>query len=320
MANIRNSAFGSNLRIVRRAWRAIVRLSPKLLSFAFLVFLSSVSVGQSPWARQNNDGNSGRTSGEALASALQISTAAAGSNRCAFCHPAEVEGYARSTMAHSLRRAAHEPDGTVNASGSRITMHSSAAGFFQRWENRGETIEYRIEYVIGSGAHASGYLTDIGGHLFQSPVAFYSSRQSYDLAPGYEDLANPDFTRPVTEECLLCHSGTALYVPGSLNQYRSPVFLQNQLRASAATALLKSIWRTLVRARLSIPQSSSQLPATASASSVTCLAPHVFSIQEKGSAILFLGNAWKTSTPSTMTPRLRPRPPAHSKSSARSSS
>src|SRR5580698_99893 len=93
------------------------------------------------------------------------------------------------------------------------------------WRGRRvRTFDYRIEYVIGSGTHASGYLTDIGGHLFQSPLAYYSSRQSYDLAPGYENLANPDFTRPVTEECVLCHSGTALFVPGTLNQYRSPVF------------------------------------------------------------------------------------------------
>jgi len=81
-----------------------------------------------------------------------------------------------------------------------------------------------VDFVIGSGTRASGYLVDMGGHLFQSPVAFYTSRQSYDLAPGYENLRDPDFTRPVGEECLLCHSGTALHVAGTLNQYRSPVF------------------------------------------------------------------------------------------------
>ncbi|MGB9465780.1 MAG: multiheme c-type cytochrome, partial [Candidatus Acidiferrum sp.] len=103
-------------------------------------------------------------------------------------------------------------------------MHSSPGGYWQRWENAGDSSEYRVDYVVGSGIHASGYLLDLGGHLFQSPVAFYTSRQSYDLAPGYENLPDPDFTRPVSEECVLCHSGTALHVPGALNQYRSPVF------------------------------------------------------------------------------------------------
>ena len=127
-------------------------------------------------------------------------------------------------MAHALRRAGQEPDGTVNAQGTKITIHSSPTGYWQTWENAGDKADYRIDYVIGSGEHASGYLVDIGGHLFQSPVAYYKSRQSYDLAPGYENSLDPDFTRPVSEECVLCHSGTALYVPGTLNEYRSPAF------------------------------------------------------------------------------------------------
>jgi photosynthetic reaction center cytochrome c subunit len=151
------------------------------------------------------------------------------SRRCILCHPDEVAGYARSAMAHSLRRAASEPPGSVEAHGSRITMRSSPDGYFQRWENAGETSEYRIDYVIGSGTHAAGYLAELGGHLFQSPVAFYTARQSYDLAPGYENTADPDFTRPVSEECVLCHSGRALHVSGTLNQYRPPVFTEEAI-------------------------------------------------------------------------------------------
>jgi photosynthetic reaction center cytochrome c subunit len=127
-------------------------------------------------------------------------------------------------MAHSLRRAGQEADGTVTANGSKITIHSSATGLWQDWENASDKSRYHVDFVIGSGSHASGYLVDIGGHLFQSPVAYYKSRQSYDLAPGYENVRDPDFTRPVSEECVLCHSGTALHVPGTLNEYRTPVF------------------------------------------------------------------------------------------------
>jgi len=147
-----------------------------------------------------------------------------GAERCQFCHPAEVEGFARSAMAHALRRPGKEPDGVVSANGSKITIHSNATGFWQTWENAGEKSDYRVDYVIGSGEHASGYLVDIGGHLFQSPVAYYKSRASYDLAPGYEKQADPDFTRPLSDECVLCHSGVALHVRGTLNQYRSPAF------------------------------------------------------------------------------------------------
>ena len=149
-----------------------------------------------------------------------------GPDRCRFCHPAEVEGYARSAMARALRRPGQESAGTVTANGTTITIHSSPGGFTQTWENSGERADYRVDYVIGSGEHASGYLVNLGGHLFQSPVAFYKSRQSYDLAPGYESVRDPDFTRPVPEECVLCHSGSAQHVPGTLNQYRSLAFTQ----------------------------------------------------------------------------------------------
>jgi tetratricopeptide (TPR) repeat protein len=127
-------------------------------------------------------------------------------------------------MAHSLRRAGQEPEGTVQTPDAKITMHSSPTGYWQRLESGGDATNYRIDYVIGSGNHASGYLVDLAGHLFQSPVAYYASRQAYDLAPGYEGLANPDFTRPVAEGCVFCHSGTALHIAGTSNEYRVPAF------------------------------------------------------------------------------------------------
>ena len=148
-----------------------------------------------------------------------------GAEHCQFCHPSEVEGYARSAMAHSLRRADSEPNGTVTTGDSRITIHSSTDGYWQQLESGAGVTNYRIDYVIGSGKHASGYLLDLAGHLFQSPVAYYSSRQAYDLAPGYEKVSSPDFTRPISESCLFCHSGSALKIPGTANAYRSPPFL-----------------------------------------------------------------------------------------------
>jgi tetratricopeptide (TPR) repeat protein len=148
----------------------------------------------------------------------------AGASRCAVCHASEVEGYARSAMAHSLRRAGHEPAGTVTTPDAKITMYSSPTGSWQRLDAAGDVSKYKIDYVIGSGNHASGYLVDIDGHLFQSPVAFYKSRNSYDLAPGYENTKDPDFTRPVAEGCVFCHAGTELHVADTDNQYRAPVF------------------------------------------------------------------------------------------------
>ena len=204
--------------MARRFQSAIATQVLSLIPFFMLIFFGSGLPGRCQAV------GSAPGTGDAHGSVQQIPSEPAGANRCVFCHPAEVEGYARSAMAHSLRRAGQEPDGTVTAGATRITAHSSADGYWQRRENGEDKTEYRADYVVGSGNHANGYLINLGGHLFQSPIAYYKSRQAYDLAPGYENTPDPDFTRPVSEECVLCHSGTALHVSGTLNQYRSPVF------------------------------------------------------------------------------------------------
>jgi len=51
-----------------------------------------------------------------------------GAERCAFCHQSEVEGYARSAMAHALRRAAQEPQGKVQLPHSTIAVTSNSSG------------------------------------------------------------------------------------------------------------------------------------------------------------------------------------------------
>jgi hypothetical protein len=63
-------------------------------------------------------------------------------------------------------------------------MYSDKAGSWQTLNSHGTTTTYHVDYVIGSGTHASGYMMDLGDHLFQSPVAYYLSRSAYGLAPG----------------------------------------------------------------------------------------------------------------------------------------
>ena len=138
----------------------------------------------------------------------------------------------------------------------RTARRDPSAGSWQRWENGGDESEYHVDWVVGSGNHASDYLVDIGGHLFQSPVAYYKSRQSYDFAPGYEHQSDPDFTRPVRHECVLCHSGTALHVSETLNEYRSPVF---PATAEAITCKRSFSWTKCAKtSRLTPPNSPSR--------------------------------------------------------------
>jgi hypothetical protein len=154
-----------------------------------------------------------------------------GAHPCESCHPKEVAGYSHSSMARSLRRPGNEPEGAFKAPGSatRFAIHSDSKGAWQRMEHAGEESEYRDADVIGSGSHAAGYLIQIGDHLFQSPICYYTNRRAYDLAPGFERISEPDFTRPVGEECVLCHSGRPLHVTGTVNQYTRPVFAEEAI-------------------------------------------------------------------------------------------
>ena len=150
---------------------------------------------------------------------------------CESCHPKEVAGYLHSGMARSLRRPAREPQGafTAAASKTRFTIRADSKGTWQQMERAGEITEYPVAYVVGSGNHAAGYLIQVDGHLFQSPICYYTNRRSYGLAPGYERISEPDFTRPVGEECVLCHSGRPLHVPGSANRYAPAVFAEEAI-------------------------------------------------------------------------------------------
>jgi hypothetical protein len=143
---------------------------------------------------------------------------------CIDCHKDEVNGYARSKMALSMRLPAHEAEGMVHAPQATLRMYSNREGTWQILESHGQTETYRVDYVVGSGTHASGYIASFANHLFQSPVAYYRRKAAYGLAPGYETESDPDFTRPVKPGCLFCHAGSFAPVSGTINEYAAQPF------------------------------------------------------------------------------------------------
>ena len=106
---------------------------------------------------------------------------------CAACHPTQVEGYLETGMGRSLSRLYNQPDGAFSHefSETRFTVASSGTGMLQRVERDGWHSEQRVEFVIGSGNHAFGYLIARGRHLFQPPISYYARRGMWDVAPGY---------------------------------------------------------------------------------------------------------------------------------------
>lgn len=76
-----------------------------------------------------------------------------------------------------------------------------------------------VDWAVGSGHQGKSYLVQFGDALFQSPLAWYASRRAWDLSPGYPAERRLNFLRPITEECLTCHAGSAATIPGTLNRY-----------------------------------------------------------------------------------------------------
>ena len=169
-----------------------------------------------------------RTLGFALAAMLTVLSGSgiADDSPCTACHAKQVEAYLETGMGRSLSRSHHRLDASFSHefSGSRFVVESTARGMLQRVERDGWDSENRVEFVIGSGNHAFGYLVARGRHLFQSPISYYTRRGLWDVAPGYEDNAHPEFERPVTAECVWCHAGRPRPIRGTLNQYGNPSF------------------------------------------------------------------------------------------------
>lgn len=144
---------------------------------------------------------------------------------CVSCHPKEVAGYAVTQMAHSLARPGREPDAkfTHAASKTGFWVETKDSHMVQGLERDGVKGQYDVVYAIGSGAHAFAYIIDLGGHLFQSPIGYFPGR-GWAMSPGYEESRAPDFNRPVSTDCLFCHSGRARPVSGTYNAYQDPPF------------------------------------------------------------------------------------------------
>jgi predicted CXXCH cytochrome family protein len=68
-------------------------------------------------------------------------------------------------------------------------------------------IDLPVRFLIGSGNFTRSYLVEVNGFLHESPVTWFTSRQSWDMSPGYDFPRHWSFERPITIGCLSCHAG-----------------------------------------------------------------------------------------------------------------
>ncbi len=111
-------------------------------------------------------------------------------------------------MGDSLSTPGEEPDGRFvhQASGAIVSIFRKDGAMHHKIEERGLSADYPISYAIGFGSVGRSYLIELGGHFFQSPAAFYTAHSEWNPSPGYETERILDFTRPITSDCLVCHS------------------------------------------------------------------------------------------------------------------
>jgi hypothetical protein len=159
-----------------------------------------------------------------------------GDAACARCHADLVQAYRTHPMGRSLGPvnlvAIPGTDSpTFQAQGLEYSVERRGDRVFHKEIKRGpkgEIVsqnEAEARYVIGSGEQAIAFLVERGdGHLFESPITWYSRKQKWDLSPGYQQ-DNLHFERFIKPACLFCHSNRFDHVAGTENKYRQPIFL-----------------------------------------------------------------------------------------------
>jgi hypothetical protein len=163
-----------------------------------------------------------------LMAALLSSPAHASDSQCRSCHPAQTAGYAKSGMAQSMSRPVAEtaPNRQFRhvASGTQLRVGWQSGRMIHTIERSDGTESHPIAWAIGSGKHGKSYLLQIGDAIFQSPLSWYSTRKDWGASPGFENDSRLSFFRPITTDCLSCHSQEARPVRATLNRYLDPPF------------------------------------------------------------------------------------------------
>lgn len=137
---------------------------------------------------------------------------------CAQCHPKVVQDHLASPMGRSSGPvvASAEIPGTFRhpASNTRFDLRRGPGGFELAWGRERVT----LALYIGSRHNGRSYAWQTGDYLYQAPVGYYSERKAWDMAPGYFQDRTPDLDRPITRECLFCHSSGARFATATQNR------------------------------------------------------------------------------------------------------
>src|SRR5262249_50511077 len=151
-----------------------------------------------------------------------------GTSACAECHQANHKSYLLTTHSRAMNDIdpkAEPPDGAFDHRPSGRSYRVYRQGDQLRHEEilrspEGKEIAHMdlpIRYLIGSGNFTRSYAVEVDGFLHESPITWYSSRQKWDMSPGYDGPQHAGFERPVGVACLACHAGRVEETAGAVH-------------------------------------------------------------------------------------------------------
>ena len=159
---------------------------------------------------------------------------------CARCHAQIFRSYITTPMANAsglatekLRTGAfvHAPSGMEY----KISLSNGHGELGYRSLNvPGIAGRLPLSYFLGSGHLGTTYLYTTGNFLFESPIAWYATSQSYDMKPGLADLDHMPPPLPMQSGCMRCHmSEVQASDAGTINRYRGLPFLHTGITCEA---------------------------------------------------------------------------------------
>lgn len=152
---------------------------------------------------------------------------------CVDCHAEIVQHYATSGMSRSWRRVTSDATATVkpasqvpdSLSGYRYEV-AVRSGVLWQIESHPNDPSHRVErladYQVGSGKHATAWLSAQNGFLHQLPVGWFGPEALWRMNPGYE-LKNHRFDRPIPAACVGCHATEAIHEQPTANRFTMPI-------------------------------------------------------------------------------------------------
>jgi len=148
---------------------------------------------------------------------------------CGTCHLDKVQTFVHTGMGLSFDSASRSK-GSANLNSNHL-LHDSIHNFYYypHWvEDKLYVTEFRlhdadtvykrteeISYIIGSGQHTNSHLIKKGNFIVQAPFTWYAQKEKLDFPPGFENGANSRFSRVIDQECVSCHNGLPIMLPGS---------------------------------------------------------------------------------------------------------